>query len=270
MIYYLEQSWEILRHKKMIDTIINFSCEFENKLQNELLNIETFNLDIIKQIDFVNEIYNSLSIEWYNIKLNDVKNINNWLWNQFDSNIEEYWIIKSYKRTLEMIINDYLWKNINFSKDDIVKINYYEFIEFFENRWEKLIDHNYRNHRVWMKWCDWFIPVDEIWKIDILVDYLFKEIQKIKNKLIQWIALHFLMIPIQPFWDWNWRLSRFLMNITFSNWWYQWCTIDQHNYRLLFLSSYNLINEEKYNELLEVYVNFMNFIFSYFNVDITK
>ncbi len=279
---YSWEEWDVVRMKKMIDNVINFSIEFENKSKDIINSIETFSIKEIKdniKLHSSNDIYHSTTIEWYKINKKDVIYINEWklpsyIWEEkkkdYEKLIKDYWIIKSYKRTLDMIIQNYLWKNKKFTKDDIVKINYYEFIELHEIRWDKLENYNYRNYRVLMHWCNWFVPVEEIWKIDTLIDYLFNEIQKIKNKLIQWIALHFLMIPIQPFWDWNWRLSRFLMNITFSNWWYQWCTIDQHNYRLLFLSSYNLINEEKYNELLEVYVNFMNFIFSYFNVDIKK
>lgn len=273
MNYYLENSQEILRNKKMIDSIIDFSIEFENKLKNEISDIKKENSNDIKEQlikNSNNEIFHSVSIEWYKININDVEKINSWLWNQYSSEIEEFWIIKSYKRALEMIIQNYLWKNKKITKEDILAIHFYEFIEFYESRWEKLEDHNYRNHRVWMNHCFWYTPVDSLLKIDILVDYLFENINKIENHLIRWIALHFLMIPIQPFWDWNWRLSRFLMNITFSNWWYKWCTIDKHDYRREFLSSYWLINEWKYDELLKVYIRFISFIFWYFQFKFNK
>lgn len=273
MNYYLENSQEILRNKKMIDSIIDFSIEFENKLKNEISDIKKENSNDIKEQlikNSNNEIFHSVSIEWYKININDVEKINSWLWDQYSSEIEEFWIIKSYKRALEMIIQNYLWKNKKIIKEDLLAINYYEFIEFYESRWEKLEDHNYRNHRVWMNHCFWYTPVDSLLKIDILVDYLLENINKIENHLIRWIALHFLMIPIQPFWDWNWRLSRFLMNITFSNWWYKWCTIDKHDYRREFLSSYWLINEWKYDELLKVYIRFISFIFWYFQFKFNK
>lgn len=273
MNYYLENSQEILRNKKMIDSIIDFSVEFENKLKNEISDIKKENSNDIKDQlikNSNNEIFHSVSIEWYKINIKDVEKINSWLWNQYSSEIEEFWIIKSYKRALEMIIQNYLWKNKKITKEDILAINYYEFIEFYESRWEKLEDHNYRNHRVWMNYCFWYTPVDSLLKIDILVDYLLENINKIENHLIRWIALHFLMVPIQPFWDWNWRLSRFLMNITFSNWWYKWGTIDKHDYRREFLSSYWLINEWKYDELLKVYIRFISFIFWYFQFKFNK
>lgn len=273
MNYYLENSQEILKNKKMIDSIIDFSIEVENKLKNKISDIKKENSNDIKEQlikNSNNEIFHSVSIEWYKININDVEKINSWLWNQYSSEIEEFWIIKSYKRALEMIIQNYLWKNKKITKEDILAINYYEFIEFYESRWEKLEDHNYRNHRVWMNYCFWYTPVDSLFKIDILVDYLLENIDKIENHLIRWIALHFLMVPIQPFWDWNWRLSRFLMNITFSNWWYKWCTIDKHDYRREFLSSYWLINEWKYDELLKVYIRFISFIFWYFQFKFNK
>jgi hypothetical protein len=52
-----------------------------------------------------------------------------------------------------MIINDYLFKNKEFSKDDLVKINYYEFVEAYERNEIKLEDHNYRKHIVRMNGC---------------------------------------------------------------------------------------------------------------------
>jgi hypothetical protein len=52
--------------------------------------------------------------------------------NKFKRNIENELIIKSYKRTFEMIVNDYLFNDKEFSKEDLVKINYYEFIEAYE------------------------------------------------------------------------------------------------------------------------------------------
>lgn len=276
---YWWESWDIVRHKQMIDEIINFTVEFEQKWKHIVESLKKYTLDEIKEEikkDKANDIYHSTTIEWYKINKDDVLYINDWILPEYidKSQVQEYekkisdvWIIRSYKRTLEMIIDEYLWKNKQLTKDDLVKINFYEFIEFHEQRWEFLVDHNYRNHIVRMNWTEWYLPVETISKIDILVDYLFENLNKIQNHLLRWIVLHFLMIPIQPFSDWNWRLSRFLMNIEFSNWWYKWCTIDKHDYRLEFLSSYWYINEDDYESLKKVYIRFISFIIWYFKIN---
>ena len=40
-------------------------------------------------------------------------------------------------------------------------------------------------------------------------------------------------------------------------------TIDKHDYRLLFLSSYGLSEDYKYQEILDIYRKFINFILHY-------
>lgn len=262
----------------MIDEIINFNVWLEKEMKIwEHLKTYT-NEEILTNInkEKINNIFHWLSIEWYKLTREQVEWIEKWTfqshlnsdnkWNENDNSnlsMENEIIIKSYKRTLEMVLNDYLFKNKEFSKDDLVKINYYEFIEAYERNGIKLEDHNYRKHIVRMNGCFWFTPPETINEIDILVDYLFERIKEIDNYLLRWIAFHFLLVPIQPFWDWNGRLSRFMMNIFFSLWNYKWIVIDQHDYRLQYLSSYWLIENYNYNELVDVYVRFLNFILYY-------
>lgn len=262
------ETWEtgtIIRMKEMIDEIINFNVWLEKEMKIwEYLKTYS-NEEIITNInkEKINDIFHWLSIEWYNITREQVELIEKN--EKIDSklSIENELVMKSYKRTFEMIVKDYLFNDKEFSKDDLVKINYYEFIEAYEKNWIKLEDHNYRKHIVGMNGCFWFTPPETIWEIDILVDYLFERIKEIDNYLLKWIAFHFLLVPIQPFWDWNGRLSRFMMNIFFSLWNYKWVVINQHDYRLQYLSSYWLIENYKYDELVDVYVKFLNFILHY-------
>ena len=272
------ETWKVIKMKEMIDKIIDFNIWLEKEMKIwKHLKCYT-NEEIITNInkEKIDDIFHWLSIEWYNITREQVESIEKWTFKdkinsdseenkKYDSNLnlENELIIKSYKRTLEMIIDDYLFKNKEFSKDDLVKINYYEFIEAYERNGIKLEDHNYRKHIVRMNGCFWFTPPETINEIDILVDYLFERIKEINNYLLKWIAFHFLLVPIQPFWDWNGRLSRFMMNIFFSLWKYKWVVIDQHDYRLQYLSSYWLIENNKYDELVDVYVKFLNFILHY-------
>ena len=265
----------IIRMKEMIDKIIDFNIWLEKEMKIWRY-LKTYTKEeIITNInkEKIDDIFHWLSIEWYNITREQVEWIEKWTFqssfksdsksNNSELSIENDIIIKSYKRTLEMIINNYLFKNKEFSKDDLVKINYYEFVEAYEKNWIKLEDHNYRKHIVRMNGCVWYTPPETINEIDILVDYLFERIKEIDNYLLKWIAFHFLLVPIQPFWDWNGRLSRFMMNIFFSLWKYKWVVIDQHDYRLQYLSSYWLIENYKYDELVDVYIKFLNFILHY-------
>ena len=268
----------ITRMKELIDKIIDFNISLDKEMKIWKY-LKTYTKEeIITNInkEKIDDIFHWLSIEWYHITREQVESIEKWTFqsninsdNEENGNsdsrlsIENEIIIKSYKRTLEMIINNYLFKNKEFSKDDLVKINYYEFVEAYEKNWIKLEDHNYRKHIVRMNSCFWFTPPETINEIDVLVDYLFERIKEIDNYLLKWIAFHFLLVPIQPFWDWNGRLSRFMMNIFFSLWKYKWVVIDQHDYRLQYLSSYWLIENNKYNELVDVYVKFLNFILHY-------
>lgn len=272
------ETWKVIKMKEMIDEIINFNIWLEKEMKI-WKHLKTYtNEEIITNInkEKINNIFHWLSIEWYKITREQVEWIEKWTFQsnlnsdseenkKYDSNLslENELIIKSYKRTFEMIVNDYLFNDKEFSKDDLVKINYYEFIEAYERNWIKLEDHNYRKHIVRMNGCFWFTPPETINEIDILVDYLFERIKEIDNYLLKWIAFHFLLVPIQPFWDWNGRLSRFMMNIFFSLWNYKWIVIDQHDYRLQYLSSYWLIETFKYTELVDVYVKFLNFILHY-------
>lgn len=272
------ETWKVIKMKELIDKIIDFNIWLEKEMKI-WKHLKTYtNEEIITNInkEKINNIFHWLSIEWYKITREQVEWIENWTFQsnlnsdseedkKYDSNLslENELIIKSYKKTLEMIINDYLFKNKEFSKDDLVKINYYEFIEAYERNWIKLEDHNYRKHIVRMNGCFWFTPPETIKEIDILVDYLFEKIKDIDNYFLKGVAFHFLLVPIQPFWDWNGRLSRFMMNIFFSLWNYKWIVIDQHDYRLQYLSSYWLIETFKYNELVDVYVKFLNFILHY-------
>lgn len=273
-----DKSWEtgtIIRMKEMIDKIIDFNIVLDKEM-NIWKFLKTYSNDVIIENinkEKTNDIYHSTTIEWYKITKDQVEWIDKWILpsyletedekNKFKRNIENELIIKSYKRTFEMIVNDYLFNDKEFSKEDLVKINYYEFIEAYEKNWTKLEDHNYRKHIVRMNGCDWYTPPETINEIDILVDYLFERIKEIDNHLLRWIAFHFLLVPIQPFWDWNGRLSRFMMNIFFSLWKYKWVVIDQHDYRLQYLSSYWLIENYKYYELVDVYIKFLNFILHY-------
>ena len=272
------ETWKVKKMKKMIDEIINFNIRLEKEMKI-WKHLKTYtNEEIITNInkEKINNIFHWLSIEWYQITREQVEWIENWTFqsnlnsdNEENKNddsklsLENELIIKSYKRTLEMIIDDYLFNNKEFSKDDLVKVNYYEFIEAYERNEIKIEDHNYRKHIVRMNGCFWFTPPETINEIDILVDYLFERIKEIDNYLLKWIAFHFLLVPILPFWDWNGRLSIFMMNIFFSLWNYKWVVIDQHNYRLQYLSSYWLMETFKYNELVDVYVKFLNFILHY-------
>lgn len=269
------ETWSVIRLKSLIDKVIDFTKKIEKEFPIAEY-LKTFKSDEIKQSileDKSNDIYHSTTIEGYKINFDQVKFINEWILpgyletpeekENFKADTEEILVIKSYKRALEMILDNYLCKEKDLWKDDLVKINYFEFIEEFEQQNKKLSDHNYRNHIVRMNGCEGFLPPETIWEIDALVDYLFEKLKEIDNYLLKGIACHFLLVPIQPFWDGNWRLSRFVMNILFSFWGYKWVTIDKHDYRLLFLSSYGLAEDYKYQEILDIYRKFINFILHY-------
>ena len=141
------ETWKVKKMKKMIDEIINFNIRLEKEMKI-WKHLKTYtNEEIITNInkEKINNIFHWLSIEWYQITREQVEWIENWTFqsnlnsdNEENKNddsklsLENELIIKSYKRTLEMIIDDYLFNNKEFSKDDLVKVNYYEFIEAYE------------------------------------------------------------------------------------------------------------------------------------------
>lgn len=271
----IHETWTTLRMKRMIDEVIKYTKTLENSFDWDNHLVKFPEEDIKKNIILHknSDIYHSTTIEGYHTDMDEVKFINEWILpnyletpaekETYIANIENKAVLKSYKRALEMILDDYLCKEKDLWKEDLVKINYFEFIEGFEQQNKKLSDHNYRNHIVRMNGCEGFLPPETIWEIDALVDYLFEKLKEINNYLLKGIACHFLLVPIQPFWDGNWRLSRFVMNILFSFWGYKWVTIDKHDYRLLFLSSYGLSEDYKYQEILDIYRKFINFILHY-------
>lgn len=271
-----QTSWSVIRMKHAIDKIIQTAKNIELDMENSGLQLPTFSNEIIKNeiiAEEAKDIYHSTTIEGYEISPDEVNFVlngvfPNWILSmveqiEYISKILNIDIIKSYKRAFEMIMEEYLWKPKQLTKDDLVKINYYEFIEWYVKNNKPLNEHNYRNHIVRMNKCEWFLPVESIAEIDELVDYLLNKIQILNNNFIKWITLHFLLVPIQPFWDGNGRLSRFLMNIIFSWGWYKWITITDHAYRLKFLSSYGLVETGELEKLSQVFEKFVEFISSY-------
>lgn len=272
----------VIRMKHAIDKIIQTAKNIEWDMETLKIEIPTFSKEVIKReviAEEAKDIYHSTTIEGYKISPDEVDFVHrgvfpNWIktkeeQEKYISKIENIDIIKSYKKTFEMIMREYLCKPQTITKDDLVKINYYEFIEGYIKNNTSLNEHNYRNHVVRMNKCEGFLPVESIAEIDELVDYLLNKIQEIKNYFIKWIALHFLLVPIQPFWDGNGRLSRFLMNILFSWWGYKWITITNHNYRLEFLSSYGFVETGELEKLTQVFEKFIVFMCSYLPEKIT-
>lgn len=271
-----QTSWSVIRMRHAIDNIIQTAKNIELDMENSGLQLPTFSNEIIKNeiiAEETKDIYHSTTIEGYEISPDEVDFIHNGVFpnwikskeeqDEYISKLKNVDIIKSYKRAFEMIMEEYLWKPKQLTKDDLVKINYYEFIEWYVKNNKPLNEHNYRNHIVRMNKCEWFLPVESIAEIDELVDYLLNKIETLNNNFIKWIALHFLLVPIQPFWDGNGRLSRFLMNIIFSWGWYKWITITDHAYRLKFLSSYGLVETGELEKLSQVFEKFVEFISSY-------
>ena len=92
---YWWESWDIVRHKQMIDEIINFTVEFEQKWKHIVESLEKYTLDEIKEEikkDKANDIYHSTTIEWYKINKDDVLYINDWIVPEYidKSEVKEY------------------------------------------------------------------------------------------------------------------------------------------------------------------------------------
>lgn len=258
------------RFQNFVDTIFDTSINYYEQNKRAIDNLKKdFNKDIIidnndniiLSKDFLKkEIYHSLNIEGYDINHIDIDNFfENKLLNK-----EKYLIISSYYHTLILIFND-LIKNKKdiLSLDVLKKINYYTFFDCFQNQNPKieLEQHDFRKNPVRMNGSDDYFPDYSKDEIIDMVEYVFQKARQIDNDFMKWIFLHFCIIPIQPFQDWNGRLSRFLMNITFFQNTYNWLSIHQHNYRLKYCSSWKYIPQENMQAIKDIFNQFINFIY---------
>jgi len=266
----------VKRFKWFIDYIINYTKEqfFTNyKLREKFKSFNFEDYDTIKSSIYkkqTEEIYHSTTIEWYKVEEEEVEYILTWktpiyIKNKeqedlFEKKITETLIIKSYKKTLDYIVDNIIKNGVDIDIDLIKKINYYTFFEYNKNNKINFEDYNIRNHRVSMHWSDWYTPPETKEEIYDILNYLFSKINIIQNPILKSFLIHFLMIPIQPFWDWNWRLSRFLMNIILTQNWIRWIIITDHKYRLKYLSNWKYINTMEYEKIIPTYNDFISYL----------
>ncbi len=275
-----ESNWQmndekdIKNMKRFYWSMFEFVHKFENhKLWTDIEKPQIESFDIIKRNIVKNEIsdtFHNISIEWYKTTEDQVEfiltgNYPDFVKTEeqkklFSESIRNITVIKAYNKTQHYIVQECMDNWWKITEQLLKTINY----KLFENTEDwlqttKLENHTYRNHPVIMNGSDWYYPPKE-WYIEDLIQELLLYTNQIKNPLLKAFYLHWCLVPTQPFSDGNGRTSRLLMNMILLQNWYRWITIDNHKYRLEYLSWWAKITKEKLWDLKKEFTSFITFL----------
>lgn len=213
------------------------------------------------------EVYYHTITEWYDIDMEEVEYIYNWWAKNIDKvkkeKIENYLLVQSYKQLFQDIIKilkSWIKEENLYSFDFIKNINYWIFQEMFKIQNKDRKEYWFRNHTVKMNHSEWYLPPETTSEILDMLEILFKYTKQIKHPFLRWIFFHFFYVPIQWFWDGNWRTARILNNFIWTLNWYQWITIKNTKYRIKYLSNRKHLALWNKDELYKDFINFTKFL----------
>lgn len=211
------------------------------------------------------DIYHSTTIEWYKISQDD---IDTFLWynlkkentEQNLKDLENIVVVQGYSKAFDYVLNN----PTSYLNDEYIKdINQRLWSVSYEMNWIDEIDQRrYRMDHKQMRNSTWY-SMPQPYDIYQLMEIYCRNINKIENPYLRAIVAHFLLVPIQPFNDWNGRTSRFIMNTIFISNWFPWKTVTDHHYRIKYLSSWWLGGDNtslRRYKLQETFRSFVEYI----------
>ena len=189
---------EILELKEKIDSFKPFSDFQLKNLQSWFKIWFTAQSNAIEWNSFTNEevkilIEDGITVWWKTIReLKETQNlakITDSIWKFFEKDFEisEKFILDLHKNLLDWIETKNLWK--------------------------------YRDSQVYISWSQDKLPSSkEVPKLmKNFINYCNKEEKNILKKISN---IHFDFVKIHPFFDWNWRIARLLMNLYLVKYWF--------------------------------------------------
>jgi len=161
--------------------------------------------------------YNSNAIEWTTFTEEEIIEVLKWNTIPFHV-IKEHFEVINHKKVFDLIINlsKNKWEDI-FNEKNILKIH-----EIILTNINDDYAWRYRNMNVRISWSNDILP--NYMKVQELMEEFFlffleeyKNIKTLEDILNYWYKIHLEFVKIHPFIDWNWRTSRFIMNMFFLN-----------------------------------------------------
>lgn len=244
--------FEILKEFKRLDNV-----QLKEKNKEKIIE----NSKKIKKIDT----YHSTTIEWYKIKEEDIDLLMWYILENLDwkslKDLENVIVVQWYSKAFDYILENH----VDFLSEDFIKTIYQKLwsvsYELQKNE-DEYYQKRFRTTHKQMRYSIWY-SMPQSYQIYTLVDVFIRNVNKIKNSYLKAIVTHFLFVSIQAFEDWNWRISRFLMNSILISNGYNWLTITEHNYRLNYLSNWGKgwDNEGETRKIIQnTFRKFVNFI----------
>lgn len=194
----------------------------------------------------VDILLNSLLIEWYNVNREEIEK---YLFdiNYLDDCSEKYKIVTNWNNSLNYVISK-LWKEKDIYQN-MIKIIRWKM--YWENFSEFMLYSEKDRFIVWSEKISIHIPPESKYIVD-LMNLLEEEINKIDDWWKKAILAYYLIYDINPFCQWNCRLSRLLMNLILSNSWIWWVLIENQNKNRLFDSLEEVFKHQDITKFEEV------------------
>jgi Fic family protein len=224
---------------RQIEQIKKYEIDINKKFSSKLLKVKSYDLNFLlasarecKKYD----IYNSTTIEGYDISEKDVEDIlavlNNNKKNkdfnkQAEINLRNRMAIIGYHFAFDFLLAEVKrshQKNIfseNFVKDIFFNLFKPSVDAKIISKYDLL---KYRNIQVYIRNSNYIPPSSE--KVNELMKYFPLMINRIENPIVKAILAHYLLVTIHPFVDGNGRSARLLMNYFLLCGGYKWVTIE--------------------------------------------
>ncbi len=208
------------------EVIVHFNVEPTLKLQEAdlLLDLE----DI-----YVNDAYNSLSIEGYTVTAELIERVRNGNWDPSqpdDGRDRDILAVKGYRNAFEVVKNSVkkVFSGIDpgvVVEDDLQKWYrelFFPFVQLGVIAPERLV--GYRNHAVFIRNSRHVPPRSEL--VAELMETYFRLLKNETDGRVRAILGHFFFVYIHPYMDGNGRLGRFIMNLFLVTSGYPWTVIE--------------------------------------------
>lgn len=224
---------------RQMEQIRKYEARINQKFKNKLQKTKSHNLDFLlssalecKKYD----IYNSTTIEGYDISEKDVENILSALESgkndkdfneQAEIDLRNRMAIIGYHFAFDFLLAE-VKKNFqkNIFSENLIKDIFFNLFKPSVNA--KIISKydllKYRNIQVYIRNSKYIPPSPE--KVDVLMKYFPQMISGVENAAVKAILAHYLLVTIHPFVDGNGRSARLLMNYFLLCAGYKWATIE--------------------------------------------
>jgi len=227
-----DKSPKIVRFEKFIDKLDTQCSEYLDSL--DLWDVRTQDLDkLLENIEHnvAHDSYHSLTIENYNVSIEDINILNDPINHEKESEeiqnkLTIKWYLRSYKMVVDQIKLDY-WNGAHINKNFITTINNNLFQDIADSKNYEL-QNEYRKHNIEITGTTHLPPnfnlVEEY--MDVFLEYINDiEVKTKEDKIRKAVMTHFLFVYIHPFGDGNGRTARFLMNHTLWSDKLDWVTV---------------------------------------------